>query len=371
MQIKEIKSGSQQMWDPQERSNQYLKKKMPLGIESAPYFASSLTSLNPIQNSIQTNKMEPVAPKQVSGVTSWMSDKYRALMKLFGINQQRTQVEAVQKTDSTERLKKTAGSDQKQQNLSPTGNTEEVQKGFFEKTWDWIKEKWNSFLEFIGVRSSYKPQERDRTNRVKILERKSPNEIDEEGDFKYLDFTNTDPLKAMIAILVQQGILRQEQAFLITQKILLGQEDLKDAQAERIQLQAELAVIDKRSGILEKIKIGTTAAQILGFIASAVGVIAGAATVATGGTLSGSLAVVTLVFNGLVGGAQAGNTWLKGNTKQQMEQLQAKYIRKSADRDTIQFQLKVDLKDIKKIFSMLTAHAEIGKALIDGQMVRK
>lgn len=357
MLVDKTKERYTQAHDSQERSNLYLQKKKVLeGEAPTAYFSSSISSLNPklTLEASQKNEKIDVLDKKKHAFSDWVQTKYESM-----------KVREIPKSTHIDSL----NISQKKNNKSQIPAVTDVKQSVFSDAWDWVKNKWNSVLVYMGIRNPYVAPERDRSIRTKILERKSPNEIDE--DFKYLDIANMDPLKVMVAILVQQGLLRNEQAFLVSQKVLLEQEDLKDAHGEKIQLQAELAVIDKRFGILEKVQIGTTGAQVLSFIATAAGVVAGAATIASGGVLAGPIAAVTLVLNGVVGVAQAGNTWLKGDTKKKMDELQSKHIRVNADRDNIQFQLKVDIKDIKKIFNTLTHHAEIGKALIDAQIVRK
>lgn len=210
MALDRIKSHIGPVWDdPQARSNQYLKKNAKTASETqASFYASSIQSLTPSVEKAQAIQLD----------TS----------KSSGLNNQK--------------------------------------KGFWNSAWDWVKNKWNSFLEIVGLRKpTVQATERDRNLRTKILQRNSP--VDIEDDFKYLDMTTVDPLKVMLAILVRQGELREEQAFLIQQKILLRQEDLKDWHDKDKEIHAELAMINKRGDILEKVNIGVTVAQVISGIA--------------------------------------------------------------------------------------------------------
>lgn len=234
-----------------------------------------------------------------------------------------------------------------------------------DNVWDWVTDKWDSFLEIIGVKKNpVGSTERDRSKRLKILQGNSA--LDLQEDFKYLDISTMDPLKVMLAVLVRQGELRQEQAALIQQKILLMQEDLKDLHLERMHVQAELALISKRAGFIEKISIGVTAAQVLAGMLATASVVAGAATIATGGGATPFL-VATGVLNFAVAGGRALNTWWAGDTREKLEKLQGEMLMKNAVRDEFQFQLKVDVKDMKNILTALEGHAEIGSSILAAQ----
>lgn len=242
----------------------------------------------------------------------------------------------------------------------------EQKKGFFDPLTDWIKDKWNSFLEFIGVRKKTADNsiERDRKTKAKILQRHSP--LDIEDDFKYLDITTMDPLKVMLAILVKQGKLQEEQVSLIQQKILLYQDDLKSLHDERMKVHAQLALIDKRSNVLEKVDVVVSVGQVIAGIASTAGVVATAATIATGGAAA-PLVIVMGVVNGAIYGFQAFNTWLRADTKEKMGKLQGEMLTKTGKQDGLQFQMKVDVKDMKRVLSALTGQAEIGSSLLSAQ----
>ncbi len=237
--------------------------------------------------------------------------------------------------------------------------------GVLDNAVGWIKDKWNGFLKSIGINFFVTdPTTRERSAKAKILDRHSP--LDIEDDFKYLDITTMDPLKVMLAILVRQGELREEQAFLVQQKVLLMQEDLKDLHLQRMELKAELALISKREGVIEKVTIGVTAAEVVSGLISTAAVVAGAATIATGGAAAPFL-VVTGILGGVVAGAQAITTWIKGDTKAKLDKLQGEMVLRNGKRDECQFQMKIDVKDMKKILNSLTGHAEIGSTILSAQ----
>lgn len=311
MSLDRIQSNSMRSWeysDAQVRSEAYLKKNAKITPEHSPaFYASSVQSLTP---SLETSKVGQVDSSKTMGLSN-------------------------------------------------------QKKGFWSNTWEWVKNKWNSFLEIIGIRKpAVQSTERDRSMRTKILERNSS--IDIEEDFKYLDIATTDPLKVMLALLVKQGELREEQAFLIQQKILLVQEDLKDIQDQRNVVQAELALVHKRAGIIEKVNVGVTVGQVIAGVASTASVVASAATIATGGAAT-PLLIITGVVEGVVTGAQALNAWLRTDTKEKMDKLQGEMLKRNEEREGMQFLLKVDVKDMKKILHSIAGHADMGSMILSAQ----
>lgn len=328
MSIDRVRSGSQ--WDnPQYRSNDYLKKKAAVCPEQpVPFSSSSITSLKPAMSAPQAIKQPEHLKKQknvFNDIGNWIEDKWNDT------------------------------------------------KDWCEDTWDtienWVSDKWNSFKDKIGV-GNPKPivSDRERKSKAKILDRHSP--LDIEDDFKYLDISTMDPLRVMLAILVRQGELREEQAFLVQQKILLMQEDLKDLHNERNQIHAELALLSKRSGVLEKVEIGITVGQVAAGVVSTAAVVAGASAIATLGATAPVVVVIGSVagiLNGVVYGGKAINSWLTADTKEKMDKLQGEMLMRNARREDCQFQLKVDVRDMKKILSSLIGHAETGSTLLSAQ----
>lgn len=318
MKIHGYHTNDSQIWNPQteslNRSNDYLKKKGSCAVEHVSAFhLSTLSSLKP---QIEVDK-----------------------------------IDSIKKADDISKQKKASVSD--------------WFKETFEKVTDWFQEKWNDFLVFIGARDpKIKTVERDRSNRARIMERTSMHEIDE--DFKYLDITTMDPLKAMIALLVKQGELRQEQAELIYQKVLLMQEDMKDLHHEKMKIQAELAVIGERSGVIQKVNVGLSVAQTITSVASAAMVVATAATIATGG-VAAPLLVVTAVFNGLLSGGKAFHAWLKGDVKEKMDKLESEMLKKSAAGEQCQFQIRLQVSDVKNALNSVAGLSEIGSSLLSSQ----
>jgi hypothetical protein len=291
------------LWDPEARSNEYLKKNPKVDPAHAMHFSSSISSMAP--------EIKPI--------------------------EKQTAIAAV----------------------NPP------KKGFFTEIKEWFEDKWDKFLVFLGIRNPYKPPVRDQTQRSKILERSSPYEIEE--DFKYIDVSQSDPLKVMVQILVQQGRLRQDEAFLLTQKILLAQQDLKDIHDQRAAYFAEIAVVNKRTGVTDKINVGLSAAQVVGFIATGIGFIVQAANVVTGGAAA-PVEIVVGVLNGIVSGASAMNGWAQRANKQSMDEIQSKFIGKNADRDKIQLNIKISSAAIKDALTAVTAHAEVAQSLIAAQL---
>lgn len=322
MAVEGIKSGAVcSFTDPKERSNNYLKKKQAAQIEQPCPYASSITSLNPASTDMKTEGIQAVNSRPVKrgvfdSIKDWVSD------------------------------------------------TVENIKDWVSDKADWIKDKWNSFLEFVGIRSPTTTSSRDPSKRAKIMDRHS--RLDLEEDFKYLDIATMDPLRVMLAILVKQGELREEQALLIQQKVLLAQEDLKDLHDERMKLNAELALVSERSGVIEKANVVLTVGQVIAGILATAAVVAGAATIATGGAAAPFL-VVTGALNGVVHGGKAFTTWYKGTTDEKLNKLQAEMLTKTSKRDEYQFQLKVDVKDMKRILWSLSGHAETGSSILSAQ----
>jgi hypothetical protein len=232
--------------------------------------------------------------------------------------------------------------------------------------WSWIRDKWNSFLVEIGVKKAT-PQTVEKSKSVakaKIKDKEIIEEIEEE--FQYIEVSQTDPLKAMIDILVRQGIIRQEEAHLLTQKLLQAQSCLKDIHKERMEYKAEIAVLNKKGKTIQKVNVGLTAAQVLGFILSGLSVVAYAATLATGGTAA-PIAIVLNVANGIVGGAQAFNTYQKGSNKEAMDKLQSKMLSNNSKKDELQFIMKMDVKELKRALDAVTSYAEMGQMIIASQ----
>ena len=298
--------------DPQTRSNQYLLKKQTLNsVEqiSSSLYATTIMSLNPsVERSSSIAATSSVNKKTKAGVLDDIGD-------------------------------------------------------WFKDKWDWVKDKWNTLLEKVGIKSPPSITEH-RSKRAKITERHSPYDIEE--DFKYIDISTTDPLKVMLAVLVRQGHLREEQTFLIQQKVLQMQDDMKVIHEERMELQAQLALVSKREGVLEKVGVSVTVAQVLTGVVTAGAVVATAATVATGGAAAPVLLVVG-VLDGVLAGAQAFNTWYKGDTKEKMDKIQGEMLTRHAKREELQFQLKVDVKDMKKILTSIGGQAEIGSSILAAQ----
>ena len=140
-----IKHDQTSNFDPEARSNQYLKKKnLQTEQTTTSFYTSSIMSLNPSKESSQPIAAPAPLKVKKAGALAWLSDTWDAI------------------TDKTS------------------------------QAWNWITDKtssaWNSFLEFIGVRiPPRKITERDQTARAKIYDRRSP--LDIEDDFKYLDFS--------------------------------------------------------------------------------------------------------------------------------------------------------------------------------------
>lgn len=315
MSIERIGSKSWE-YEPENRSNQYLKKQANSGLGAQPsLYSSSLLSLKPTTETIPSietsSKIEPKSKSVLNGAWNWVTEGFS-----------------------------TAG--------------------------QWTQDKWDSFLVTLGFRKAQNDGHSEHQRaRARIQERRSPLDIEE--DFKYLDLSAVDPLKVMLALLIRQGELHEEQAFLVQQKILLMQEDLKDIHNQRMEIQAELVLVGKHNAMIEKVTIGITAAQVISGMVSTAAVVAGAATIATGGAAAPFL-VVTGALGGVVAGAQAVNTWLRADSKDKLNKLQAEMMARNAKRDEFQFQIRVDVKDMKKILNALTGHAEIGSALLSAQL---
>lgn len=381
MSVDRVKVGTMQPWehDLQKRSNEYLRnhKTLPQEQLSNSFFASSMISLNPSPSPTPPRILDVSAPfkEKNKGILTWLDSSWKAILDYFGwksaaVKEMGTQQDYVKKSEAVavkQAAKTTAlnlRSSQKQPENSPSA-TSKQDNGFFQKIWKWVKEKWDSFLEIIGVKKpTVNATERDRSKRLRILQANSA--VDSEDDFKYLDITKMDPLKAMLVVLVKQGKLTEQQAWLVQQKILLKQEDLKDLHLERMKIQADLALISKRYGLIEKVSIGVTAAQVLAGVASTASVVAGAATIATGGAAA-PLFIVVGVLNAVISGGQALNTWWKGDTKDKLDKMQGEMLEKNAIRDEYQFQLKVDVKDMQFILKTLTGHADMGAMVLSAQ----
>jgi hypothetical protein len=383
MPLDKLNSSLERTWEfntnAETHGSSYLKKQGSAPAEVQPsLYASSITSLKPIEVATQAVQNEQLHGKKNKSAFAWMENLRNTLMSYLGAQQKKASVpalEAQQKMkisrESTtqacalEELKNRSSAIHKQPETIKIEALGKQKKGFLYQLGDWIKEKWSFFSgSSKGSKPAEKIIEREYSSQAKPLARRSPKEIDE--DFKYLDITAMDPLKAMLAILVKQGELRQEQATLINQQILHRQQDLKALHAERMQIQAELALIGKRAGVLEKVSVGLTVTQALGGIASAAMVVSAAATIATGGVAL-PLLIVTGVFNGMAGAGQTFNTWLKGDTKNKLNKLQGEMLAKSSQRDEYQFQLKVDVQEIKKALVSLISHAEMGSGLLSAQ----
>ncbi|MBS4171561.1 MULTISPECIES: hypothetical protein [unclassified Neochlamydia] len=383
MLLDKLNSSSERSWElntnAETHGNSYWKKQgsAPADVQPSLY-ASSITSLKPIEATNQAVQNEQLHGEKNKKALSWMENLRNTLMGYLGAPQKKAFVpalEAQQKMkislESTtqacalEEFKNRSSAIHKQPETIKIEALGKQKKGFLYQLGDWIKEKWSFFSgSSKGSKPAEKIMEREYSSPAKPLARPSFKEIDE--DFKYVDITVMDPLKAMLAILVKQGELRQEQATLINQQILHRQQDLKALHAERMQIQAELALIGKRSGVLEKVSVGLTVTQALGGIASAAMVVATAATIATGGAAA-PLMFVTGVFNGMAGAGQAFNTWLKGDTKDKLNKLQGELLARTSQRDEYQFQLKVDVQEIKKALVSLISHAEMGSGLLSAQ----
>lgn len=362
--------------DEQTRSNDYLKKHgKPLCETPTSIYTSSITSLKPVEEplSVITTKQNPTN----HSLSNWLKKYLKSLSERWHqksapteelsrptkLHQNKSHVLSVDK--SVQVSKKQATGSSVSSNQSENLKQPKENKNVFEKTWDWLKDKWNSFLEFIGIRKTTpKSIERDRSRTAKPIERNSPSEIDE--DFKYLDITTMDPLKAMMILLVKQGDLRQEEAAVIYQRVLNMQHSLKDIQDERMKIHAEIALVGKRSGLIEKVDVALNAAQIIAAVTSSAMVVATAATIATGGAAA-PLLVVTAVFNGVVHGAKAFNAWLKGDTKEKTDKLKAEMLQKNAEREDCQFQIKLNVDDVKNALTSLTSLSDIGSSLLATQ----
>jgi hypothetical protein len=362
--------------DVNARSNEFLKKSPPKVQEQAAqtFFTSSLTSMKVAKEESNshleaTSAQEQVKKKPASclnriwqSITEMFSGKANAAGKI-DLSQNPKQKITTSETEATKNNLQTRLQSKKIES-SKAAPVEKEEKGFFTKVWDWVKDKWNSFLEFIGVRSSQPlTTERDRSNRSKILQRTSPHE-DLKDDFKYIDITNMDPLKAMIHILVKQGQLRQEEAFLLTQRILLMQEDLKDLHHERMFIHAEIEAVDKKMGTLNKWGVAFSIAQVLGLIASVASVAISAASVVVTGGATAPLAIAITGFNVANGGLTTANTWMKGSTKEKQNELHGKYGAMDDKRKDLQYVIKFNMKDMKNALESLANHAETGTNLI-------
>lgn len=392
MSVNGIKSGD---WDPNQFSQSQDWKKKEVLEQAASFYSSSIVSLKPSEEFKQLNATSVSSVKTQNSSLSWIGRKLQAILDYFGLKPANVKELDVQQ----DHAKKSRAADEKKKAVRSAAvskvplqkqpvdqKSTNARRGFFDWTKDkfetvgewtadtfqsmgsWFSEKWDSLLVTIGLRTSYISPERDRTRRARIMERKSPLEIDD--DFKYLDLSTVDPLKAMLALLVRQGELREEQAFLIQQKILLMQEDLKDLHDERMRIHAELALVDKHYGVIEKVSIGITAAQVVAGVVSTAAVVAGAATIATGGAAAPAtipLLVVSGVLDGVVGGAQALNTWFRADSKEKLDRLQGQMLSRTSLREEMQFLLKVDVKDMRKVLGSLTGQAEIGSSLLSAQ----
>lgn len=393
MSVGRIKSGGPSWdYDAQARSNKYLKEHGKLEqVQPASFYTSSISSLTP---TVESSKAIATPTESIkaheSSALAWLDSKLKAILDYFGgksastVNELDVQQDHVKKFNAAAVVPAARSAASKASSIKQPENKKS--KNFIVNAWDWTKnkfntagdwikntsrgfvswvsEKWDSFLITIGFRRPPISTERDRAARARITERRSPVEI--EDDFKYLDIATTDPLKVMLALLVRQGELREEQAHMITQRILLMQEDLKDIHNERMHIQGELALINKRNEMIEKVTIGITVAQVLSGMVSTAAVVAGAATIATGGAAAPFL-IVTGVLAGVVSGAQGVNTLLKADSQEKLDKVQADMLVRTAKRDEIQFQLKIDVKDMKKILGSLTGQAEIGSALLAAQ----
>ncbi|MBN9378247.1 MAG: hypothetical protein BGO14_06230 [Chlamydiales bacterium 38-26] len=362
--------------DEQTRSNEYLKKHgKPLCEATNSIYACSLTSLKPVDDPL------PVITKNQNpnqhSLSNWIKNFFRNFSERWHqksapiedlrpsakLNQNKSHQLSVEK--SVQVSKKQAKGPSDNSNQSNNLKQPKENKNVFEKTWDWLKDKWNSLLEWIGIRKATpKSIERDRSRTAKPIERNSPSEIDE--DFKYLDITAMDPLRAMMILLVKQGDLRQEEAAVIYQRVLNMQQSLKDIQDDRMKIHAEIALVGKRSGLIGKVDVALNAAQIIAAVTSSAMVVATAATIATGGAAA-PLLVVTAVFNGVVHGAKAFNAWLKGDTKEKTDKLKAEMLQKNAEREDCQFQIKLHVDDVKNALTSLTGLSDIGSSLLATQ----
>jgi hypothetical protein len=386
MAVKGIPSNAIKAWDdPQERSNQYLKQKQTLHYNMDPQLASGVSTISSMKpdDEIEQSKViasaTPIKEKKDTRALAWVETNLKNLVSYLGWKSEPVEQIGVQQ-DYVKKSKAVAvgpvakppainaNADIQADNIPQVSGTE-AKAGFFDTIIEWIKDKWNSFLEFIGVRKpAAKTIEKDRTKRAKIQERHS--NLDIEDDFKYLDITLMDPLRVMLAVLVKQGELREEQVLLIQQKILHMQEDLKELHEQRMKIHADLAEVGKRAGVLDKVGIVITVGQVIGGIALTAGVVAGAAAIATLGAAAPAAAiigVVAAILNGITYAFKAFHTWLTADTKEKMDKLQGEMLTKTAARDEMQFQMKADVENMERIFKDLIGHSETGSALLSAQ----
>ena len=232
----------------------------------------------------------------------------------------------------------------------------------FDKASDWVKDKWNSFLGFAGIRKP--PVDLPASHRTHTPKTAEHTISDIEEDFTYLD--TTDPLKTMLILLVKQGHLREEQALLLQEKIRAGQLDLKQIHNEHSKIQAQLALVSKDYKTLEKVNVAVTVGQVISGFVSAATTVAFAATIATGGAAT-PLLVVVGAFNAVTYGAKAVYTWFKGRTEGKLNDLQKEMLSRSGKREDLQFQLRVSVKDMRTILNTLIGLAENGSSLLAAQ----
>lgn len=178
-----------------------------------------------------------------------------------------------------------------------------------------------------------------------LKEMKEVNKQTQKTNEEHLDSQNDS--KAFVAILMllvaslkKQADIRQKVSLDSKDKVFELQEDVQKLHEQRMKLNKEINELGKRLGISGTISTFLNGASIVvtGYV-----LIAGAATLATGGALSPLLAIPGALANL----ARAGNTAYKGYYEHKLENHRAESFVKNEKEDLVKFQITVSLDEMK------------------------
>ena len=171
--------------------------------------------------------------------------------------------------------------------------------------------------------------------------------INDNYDFNDPKFSDSMIARIYFELLKTQQKFREKDTALITEKIQDEQESLRDVHQKRMKQKEELASLLKQSKFHAVATPIITAGSIAGFVITGAMAVAGAATIASGGTLA-PLLIATSIFSGIFTGLQAVNTYFRNSNEIKLRDHEGVSLKLNEEKNMIEFELKVSLDSMKQ-----------------------
>lgn len=204
-----------------------------------------------------------------------------------------------------------------------------------------------SGTEVITSRPELKPPHKEIVQSMKETNRLHSRGMEEEFDINDKKFTDAFFTKLLVECLKLQQNFREKDSGLALNKVQEEQEDIKELHQKRMNQNKELEGFTKQSKFHASVDPIIQAGTVIGYAITGAFAIAGAATIATGGTLSPILGL-TALFNGVFLGIQTVNSFFKNRNEINLKKHEGVSLKLNEEKNMIQFELKVSLDDMKQ-----------------------